>query len=721
MIRCVFIAVAVLFSPFVNAQDVATIKHNYVQSLLASDNREEKLMRLLTSYPKEPVTADQMVVELMQRYPLDSKNVEKYITHLQADGSWLDIDYASRQPSSWPPREHVLRMLEMTKACCTSGNPCFHSQKTTDAIHRAMNFWFTKQLVCPNWWYNRIGIPKTMGAVFILFENQLTPAEKENAVKLMTQASFGMTGQNKVWLAGNVLIRALLENNDALVRQARDTIASEIVVNRPEGIKADWSFHQHGPQQQFGNYGTAYIAEMSFWADLFKGTSMAFDRKQLDVLSSLVNEGYARILWKGYMDVNCLGRQFFKRSQLDKAFSVSFSINDLAESDPVNRSIYESILTDNYANDSATTVQQGVYHFWQSDMTVFRTPAWMASVKMSSPRVIGAESGNGDNLKGYYLADGATFTCVDGDEYADIFPCWDWHKIPGITCYDTDKPLRQLPWSGYRNGDAFVGNVNNWQTGITAMHFERDGIDARKCWIFTGNYLLCMGAGISADSGCVVTTSIEQRLRKNDNLLHLRNGQWEPIHSSPLKNEADQRYFHHNTGYIILTPADGMAVDEMRTGDWNSVMAIYHPEDTVTKDIVALWLNHGKDPKEASYQYLIAPNMSKEQVQTFDLKMIQVKSNSKDLQAVCLPEIKTCFLAVYNNADIALSNTVRFTASIPALFMLTEQDNRLIVSCSDPTQTLDKLTFQINGKPYSVPLPTGEKRGTSATLTLNLE
>ena len=40
----------------------------------------------------------------------------------------------------------------------------------------------------------------------------------------MGNAKFGMTGQNKVWLAGNIMMRALLQNDAELVKIARDTI-----------------------------------------------------------------------------------------------------------------------------------------------------------------------------------------------------------------------------------------------------------------------------------------------------------------------------------------------------------------------------------------------------------------------------------------------------------------------------------------------------------------
>lgn len=89
-----------------------------------------------------------------------------------------------------------------------------------------------------------------MGAAFILLEDELSPAEKQSAIEVLEHAKFGMTGQNKVWLAGNVLMRALLQNDYPLVKEARDIIASEIMTGGKEGIKEDWSFHQHGAQQQ---------------------------------------------------------------------------------------------------------------------------------------------------------------------------------------------------------------------------------------------------------------------------------------------------------------------------------------------------------------------------------------------------------------------------------------------------------------------------------------
>lgn len=50
---------------------------------------------------------------------------------------------------------------------------------------------------------------------------------------------------------------------------------SEIVLGKPEGIKSDWSFHQHGPQQQMGNYGLSFLSNMCLYVEIFAHTPLA--------------------------------------------------------------------------------------------------------------------------------------------------------------------------------------------------------------------------------------------------------------------------------------------------------------------------------------------------------------------------------------------------------------------------------------------------------------
>lgn len=696
-----------------HAKEIDILKRNYANMILSDG--EEELIDLLITLPREKAISEQMVTELMQRYPPEEADILYLLDNLLFDGSWKDIDYSDNKRTGWEPRKHVNRILELAKVYRTRKSSFYDSQRVEQAIHLALNFWFEKKPVCLNWWYNEIGVPKTLGNALILFEDRLTSSEKDAAVEAMSISKFGMTGQNKVWLAGNVLVRGMLQNDLALIKQARDTIVSEIVIGGEEGIQADNSFHQHGPQQQFGNYGAAFIAGMSFWCRVFGGTSLTVDQQKLDIIAELVHEGYRRILWKGFMDVNALDRQLFRQAQPHKAFSVAFSSKALADTDILNRSKYMSLLSDNFVTRSNPEIT-GVYHFWRSDQTICRRQDWMASVKMSSFRVIGAEAGNGDNMKGYYTADGATYTYVDGDEYGNIFPTWDWRKIPGITSYEADGPLNVLTWAGYRNADYFAGNVNDGNRGLTAMSFYRDGLHASKSWIFTDRYILCLGAGIRSDSGCVVTTSIDQRLKRSD-LLFLNKSKWAKVTDINVNNKKNTRFFHDKTGYIILQGEKITAKDETRIGSWREVMQMYPEEMKEENQVISLWLDHGKDPENAGYQYIILPGSTTEEIKSFNTETIRIISNDKNAQIVFLPKEKIVFIAAYRPVDVKLPLNVQFKTLQAGLFMLDlNRKGQPEITVSDPTQKLDFINLIINKREYKVSLPSGKLAGTSAKI-----
>ena len=719
----IFALITIVFISFCTvskADELNTIKQNYKQTILS--DTDDELIKALIALPKEQIVSDQMVVELMERYPYNTEYVNQLINTLQSDGSWNDINYEDKARSGWLPKNHANRILDMAKIYSSKNSAYYKSPEITNALKMAMNFWFQKKLICPNWWYNQIGVPKTLGAAFILLEDELSNNEKQNAIEVMNHSKFGMTGQNKTWLAGNVLIRAMLQNDYELIKAARDTIFSEIVTGKTEGIKTDHSFHQHGAQQQFGNYGTAYISGMAFWGKVFANTSLALNKDKLDIISDLVNKGYRHILWNGYMDVNALGRQFFRHAQRHKAFSIAFSSQLLAQIDTANRWQYQSLLASNFNLPSLQKYSKpyiGSYHFWQSDQTVHRRQQWMVSVKMSSPRVTGSEAGNGDNLKGFYLADGATYTYVNGDEYNNIFPVWDWRKIPGTTTYSTTLPLKQLDWGGYNNNNAFVGNVNNGNIGLTAMHFNREGIDARKAWICTNNFVICLGAGITADSGCVVTTTIEQSLKKS-NPMYLNGVKWENINYKEWKNSNNQRFFYNNTGYIVLSNNNGYAITEEKTGDWHYIMNTY-PKGTIDKkDVFTLYIDHGIDPKDANYQYLIIPASNSNSVKEFNLETVKILHNDKNIQVIDLPDDRTTFIAAYTPSEIVLPNNISFQNIEPGLFIINyTPDNKLNIHLSDPTQLLKTISFKINGKTITATLPSNDKKGSTLTMNIN--
>ena len=688
--------------------EISVIKQNF-QKIYLEDVNDSPLMQKLVQHQPGFIISDRVVVELQQSVPFDKKRIDGYIKKLRNDGSWDDINYKDTKRSGWEARMHPERILEMVKAFMSPSVEYYKLPALEKAIHNAMDYWFRAKLKCSNWWYNEIGVPRTMGTAFVLFDEYLTADERINAVKVMENSKFGMTGQNKVWLAGNVMKRALLQNDFNLVKQARDTIVSEITKGGLEGIKDDWSFHQHGPQQQFGNYGLAYVYTMSLFSGVFADTSLAFSHEQLQILSTLLTDGYQWVIWNGKMDISSLGRQLFSSAPLHKALSIAFAANSLSDD------IYSRLISNCYSDKNSFV---GHKHFWQSDYTVSRRHDWMSTLKMSSQRVIGVESLNGDNMRGYYMADGALYVYKDASEYYDIFPVWNWRRLPGVTTYLNDNASMPQPdkKDQYSNRTNFVGGLSDGKNGISAMQLRRDGLSADKFWFFADSAIVCLGAGIETDSTLEVATSVEQCWVKGK--VHVYQGA-EPISFSKGSEYDihDLKILHNGFGYLFLQDEGKCIIDATKVnGSWHDIMQMY-PETTVSGNVFSIYLNHGKCPEKASYSYMIIPDADSDLLKNFNRSAYSILSNDQNIQSVMHNNV--CWIAVKNPSTLDLSTSVSVNFLTTGLYRMEMHEGKVIsVMYADPTQQLHTVSFLINNIKFSSSLPLGVMKGTAIQVSV---
>ncbi len=633
--------------------ELEKIKTNYRSILVPKVSESDSLTAGLMEIAPEKEMSDQVVIELHERYPFDMGKVESYLSQLRADGSWVDLNYADTRRSGWDPKRHADRVLEMVKIYKTSGSKMYGSAELKDKIHRALGYWFKTKPKCLNWWQNEIGVPKTLGSACILIEDELSEYEKQAIIDVVSAARFKMTGQNKVWLAGNVLIRGLLQGDAQLVKQARDTIMSEITVGRTEGIKSDWSFHQHGPQQQFGNYGLAYISSMGFYHKLFAGTVYQFEAEHEKILRSFITEGYKWVIWNRYMDVSALGRQLFHNAQLHKAYSLAFTAADFG--------------IGGFPKSGNQLI--GHKHFYESDYTIHRASGWMASLKMSSSRVTGTEVVNEDNLLGYYLGDGATFFYVRGDEYCNVFPFWDWRKIPGVTAYEDDAPMPNIRKNKSKNKSPLVGGVDCGNGGVSVMTLDRDGLKARKAWFFTDDYVFCLASGISSDSILQVTSSIDSRLKRGD-LSVFTSGKWRKISGEQHFGTCTTKLYHDSVGYVVMPTAPLVAFAGKKSGNWSDFMKMYAPA-TVEGDVVSLHLRHGAKPDGATYSYFVLPACRKNTVAEFDPeKNVRIHRDDSSAQIVeLLLPLPQMWVISYTGNPVKVSGKM-FNPGKPGIYLV---------------------------------------------------
>lgn len=534
--------------------------------------------------------------ELFLKVPVDEKELSELLELQNEDGSFKDVDYDDQHRGAWPPGIHGFRVQRLAIHYRQTSN-----KQALDAALKAMRFWFERKPVCPNWWHNEIGIPRLMGPAFLLLEEEMSPSDLEGAIYVMGKARIRMTGQNKIWLSGNVLIRGLLENDEALVREARDTIAAGVRISDDyEGLQKDWSFHQHGPQLQFGNYGLSYATSLSFWARAFEGTEFAFDADRIAVLRGYLENGLTKVVWRGWFDHNACGRQVFLNAQMGKALCALEAARNLGVE---------------------PSEKIGAVYYPTSDFGIFRGRGWYASIRMQSLHTKGYETTNSENMRGYFSADGALLVRRAGDEYNNVSPVWNWRHVPGTTTWDDGTDIycgKDIPDHNgtYYNLTEKVGGIVKGRTMTVWMDYNRDSLTAHKAWVFLKDCIVCVGAGITRQGSAKVATTVNQCLLRG-------------------KIEAGSNWVSHDgITYVVLDGSAYTLNNGPHTGSWRPISPTYS-EEPVTADLFEMYLDHGVSPENASYAYVIAPSGSQGEKAAKRLsRRIRIVENTPERQII---------------------------------------------------------------------------------------
>lgn len=507
----------------------------------------------------------------------DSKSVGRDIpavsrleATLGADGTWPDVDYVTNERGYCPKVAALARMRQLAVA------------GRREAYLRALGWWLRNRPENPNWWWNEIGFPQSLGEGAVVARDWLSPEERRGVCEILrvSDRSGKRTGQNHVWLARIKLMRALIEEDAALAHEAVDEIAGEIVLSDCEGIRSDWCFHQHGRQPQFGNYGLSFIQLITRLTEQLDGTEFAFPPEKRALLKGLLENGYRWICWKGFMDVSAMGRQVTAGAQRDKARAVERTFGAYARIDPT------------FPKEPPV----GFRFFDQSAYAVYRTKDWMASVRMATTKVVGAETGiNSENVRGGNTCDGALLTYVTGREYLDVTPLWGaWRHIPGITGYEDDQPRKGK--DRIVNGSDDVRGYEENGEGVVKMELKKDGLRAFKSWRFSEKGILCEGHGICSDDPREVITPVEEAWAADDARLLPYDGRY-------------VRAINGKIGYVIeAKPEDIRFSVEERSGDYRLTHPT-QPSHPVKGKVFSLVISHGIRPKDAGYRYRVIPNV----------------------------------------------------------------------------------------------------------------
>lgn len=509
---------------------------------------------------------------LCRKYSAAAGDTAALLQQVQPDGSLAGMNYHQEKirGSAWAPAKHLSAMQKLAPS-----HP--------EVAAKMLDFWIRTDGTSENWWWPQIGIPAAVCRTMLMLDRKAGKTD-HHLRTILNRSAMGRTGQNKVWLAGINLMKGVLYDDPSMVEAGKEAIESEICISEKEGLQPDWSFHQHGAQLQFGNYGLSWFGDMSFWAIALAGTCYALPQKKLELITKYYEHGLRWTLYKNVMDISACGRQLIESWPLEK-FKQICSYADLLKTAGLLNELPEP---------------QGSICYPRSGYLIHRNEDFFFSVKMSSATLIGSEGTNSENALGRYSADGATML------YNRWYP-WNqaslalrnWHKVPGTTELqnsDSLRPTREYPHENLSSYSCFAEG----DTSAAMMRFRVSRLQADKAWFCFGKYIVCMGTNIKAFTPGKVATTVVQRFRDTQVLLDetpLADGEFRFSGKNSFTFEGMKYLFPESGSFHILL--------DRRNGNWNTIN-LEHPSSPVSGDMLTVWQEH--DPSVlGQYLYVIHP------------------------------------------------------------------------------------------------------------------
>lgn len=337
--------------------------------------------------------------------------------------------------------------------------------------------------------------------------------------------------------------------------------------------------------------------------------------------------------------------------------------------------------------DTATAVERNENHMYaRMDKALHTTDGFTAGISMSSNRIFDYNSTQCKNINGWYMNSGMTTVYIDGDDrnfsdeyWNDVNP----YKLPGTTVSLAKRAAVSVR-NGleYKDGSPFVGGVTDGTVGVATMTVKpykyrntpgtgevatavSEGrlpdcdieLSAKKSWFMFGDEIVALGSGITGGDGERVITTVDNRYGDAVTV----NGRY-----AHIKGDGE-------CGYYFPT---ANRVSSQKTQD----------------GLCELWVDHGINPNNAEYAYVILPAKSESETRAYAANPdIKILANNGTVQAV-----------EYNSGEIlgyVFHKPQTFdgvTVSEPMIVMRNKTENAIYVS--DPTHTIKSAVIAVTGK-----------------------
>ncbi len=660
------------------------------------------------------------------------EEAHKYAASLRTDGSWPDIDYAASARSVWVTADHLERVLSMAKSARIDRDAGHPDVALEGQILIAIKWWDDHDYRNPNWWWNEIGVPQLMGEIGNLMLDQIPPAELARMVTIMRRSDWRRvpwTGANLTWGVGIEIARGCMQNDSVALEEGFSRMYEEIkIVTQPEdGIQQDYSFHQHGQQLYNGGYGLDFSNDVSRFISYSWGTRFQIPADRMTIFSAYLLDGQQWMIRGDGFDYAAIGREITRAalvpgpkdqtggpiSPVGFAYRMGHVLGLLA-AEPTPRQKELAAFAARVQGQPGAMPLTGNKQFWDSDYMAHRRAGYFTSVKMMSTRMLSSELVNSEGKKSVHLSDGANYLYRSGDEYRNIFPVWDWTKIPGTTAIQGTLDTGEKDPIHMHGTTTFDGGVSDGVYGMAAMDLHRGNLTAKKAWFFFDSSYAALGAGITltGDTEHAVATDVNQPLLKGDVRTSEAGGSVTGAHNYDTSHRIWIE--HDDVGYVFAPHTKINLTAGPQTGAWSDIGT--GSSNPVTEQVFNLWIDHGAAPQNASYEYFILPGASVEDTTRFAKHPdLEVLANTASLQAVYSRSLNLAEIA-FRDAGSLATPLGQVEADHSCLLLVKKTNAGWKLTASNPENQPLTLHVVIKDKKAAIDLPGGNFAGSSISM-----
>ncbi|MFH4967448.1 DNRLRE domain-containing protein [Gaetbulibacter sp. M240] len=631
-------------------------------------------------------------------------DVQGHLATIQANGSWADLNYNDTD-EPWEPITHLNRLRDMADAYSSSESSYYNNFGLYEAIVDGLNFYHNTNPEAPGVFFSpEITEPTLLCKILILARagTYQIPTTLENNIltrldNMPAPYPNRYTGTNRLWYNLWYFYKGLLKDNASEVTYATSDSWNELMpkTTEVEGLQQDLTYFQHGAQLNLHTYGRNFINNINSMAGHLIGTTYGLnDSQKLESYKNYLTVGpYGQAIRGEYISFNVVGRDISRPDKTDGQVTPYINAKILDPSNAAQYDIFKNRLSGSAAPSANVTVRNS--YGYRSQFTTHNRTNYNFDIRANSYRTKKTESFAGDNRKGLFLTEGATNIMVDGDEYFNIFPAWDWNKIPGTTAPAyTGSKLLPTQGTGETGNSTFSGGVSDGTYGLQVFRMIDYQTQAKKAWFLFDEEVVCLGAGISATATEGINTTINQ-CHLDGSVVVSQGGSTSTLSTGghTLSSNVDW-VLHDKVGYFIPNGGNLKLRNQVESGYWQDINTrpAHANEALVTTGVFKFWFDHGVNPSNASYAYIVAPGKTTvQEMNNYNLNAVQILRNDANIQAVKHNTLDMMQVVFHTPGTLIAGDITLEVDKACALILKNISTANVSVSAADPSESYSSL------------------------------